>query len=192
MWSSSVTQHCHTPAITPPHPHPPPPPAPPPPPNPQHSHISSILKQKQSHPFLQSIPLCRKGPITGIRNTHMQGEKKPTPQTSLWPDSQRKSKCKSHHPTPFFCPSVTQFTEPLIIQPLLHPPTHDPFPMVAPPFSTKLMVALGTPLPPTPKLPHIPKMASVPCLHPQAQHLRFRFSWENNNTNNNNTPKTCC
>lgn len=27
------------------------------------------------------------------------------------------------------------------------PPTHDPFPIVAPPFSTKLMVALVTPLP---------------------------------------------
>lgn len=134
MWSSSVSQHCHTPTITPP----------PPPPPPALTHILNSKAEAITPIFTISSSLQNRPDKRDQKHGHAA---KTHPQTSLWPDPQRKSKCKSHHPAPFFCPSVTQSTKPLIIQPLLPPPAHDPFPIVAPPFSTKLMVALVTPLP---------------------------------------------
>lgn len=119
MWSSSVTQPCHTPAITPPTTTQPP-------------ALTHILNSKAESITPIFTINAEKAQKQGSKTRTCKGGKAP-PQTSPWPDSQRKSKCKSHHPTPFFCPSVTQFTVPLIIQPLLHPhPLTTPFQWVHP------------------------------------------------------------
>lgn len=121
MWSSSVRQHCHTPTITPPTPPPPPPPA--------LTHILNSKAEAITPIFTISSSLQNRPDKRDQKHGHAA---KTHPQTSLWPDPQRKSKCKSHHPAPFFCPSVTQSTKPLIIQPLLHPPLTTPFQLLHP------------------------------------------------------------
>lgn len=118
MWSSSVSQPCHTPTITPP------------PPHPALTHILNSKAEANTPIFTINSSLQNRPDKRDQKRGH--AATKPHPQTSLWPHSQRKSKCKSHHPTPFFCPSVTQFTKSLIIQPLLHPPLTTPLQLLRP------------------------------------------------------------